>query len=374
MGTGLTGDEGIPYRSGLQSKRKNYMKQMYEVLKFIEHGDNCRKSTDCVSGMNLLDYLRENPVLDRGILSGWLHALAKSADCFHRAESGRNYKYLNPCSVIVNEEKKLYLLDLESHDNMPVLKKMQKGAVREHFVRPLYEKGVNKNNEADLFAYGKTVQFILAYADVHPYLTRYEELRLEKVIRRCTGETRKSYRDFREVMRELPLLRSRGERKGLCGKKIVRGAAGGLVLCLVLLIPLGLGKRGVEETSHIYKKSQKENEHLRQEFLQMLNEEKMEFRVRDLAEKVKNAAEKGAEAAREMYLESELLNVYDGFLQTETDPGKVEEISLKKMEIEAQNGDYDLAVQTGEAAMQKIPESREVQEMITVYKKNGGTS
>ena len=33
------------------SKRKMNMEEMYEVLRFIEHGTQCRQSMDCVEGI-----------------------------------------------------------------------------------------------------------------------------------------------------------------------------------------------------------------------------------------------------------------------------------------------------------------------------------
>ena len=51
------------------------------------------------------------------------------------------------------------------------MKRMQKRAVRSHFVKPVYEIGIGRNNEADLFAYGRTIQFVLAYSEIHPALS-----------------------------------------------------------------------------------------------------------------------------------------------------------------------------------------------------------
>ena len=76
---------------------------MYEVLKFIEHGVHCRQSMDCVQGKILLNYLKENPQIERGMLISWFWELAVSVDQYHRSHGRQNYRYLNPCSVIVSE-------------------------------------------------------------------------------------------------------------------------------------------------------------------------------------------------------------------------------------------------------------------------------
>ena len=101
------------------------------------------------------------------MLINWFRELAVSVDQYHRSHGRQNYRYLNPCSVIVSEDGRLFLLDTEAPDNEPVMKRMQKRAVRSHFVKPVYEIGIGRNNEADLFAYGKTIQFILAYSEIH---------------------------------------------------------------------------------------------------------------------------------------------------------------------------------------------------------------
>ena len=44
------------------------MEEMYEVLKFIEHGAHCRQSMDCVQGTILLDYMKENPTVEKTVV------------------------------------------------------------------------------------------------------------------------------------------------------------------------------------------------------------------------------------------------------------------------------------------------------------------
>ena len=44
------------------------MDEMYEVLRFIEHGTQCRQSVDCVEGSLLIYYLRDNPGVHKQML------------------------------------------------------------------------------------------------------------------------------------------------------------------------------------------------------------------------------------------------------------------------------------------------------------------
>ena len=97
---------------------------MYEVLKFIEHGTQCRQSMDCEKGDLLIYYLRENRQMEKETLFEWFRQIGISADQFHRCRGGRRYRYLNPCSIVVAEDGRVYLLDLEAPENESVMKKM----------------------------------------------------------------------------------------------------------------------------------------------------------------------------------------------------------------------------------------------------------
>ena len=167
------------------------MEEMYEVLKFIEHDAHCRQSMDCIRGTVLLSYLKEHTRIEKTVLFSWFRELAVSVDQYHRSRNRQNYRYLNPCSIVVSDEGRLFLLDMEAPDNEPAMKHMQNRAVRSHFVKPVYEIGVCRNNEADLFAYGRTIQFVLAYTEVYPAMKRREEVCLSRIIaQRSAGRSK----------------------------------------------------------------------------------------------------------------------------------------------------------------------------------------
>ena len=163
---------------------------MYEVLKFIEHGAQCRQSMDCEKGDLLIYYLRENRQMEKETLFEWFRQIGISADQFHRCRGGRRYRYLNPCSIVVAEDGRVYLLDLEAPENESVMKKMQQRAIRKHFVKTASGEENGLAGDPDLFGYGRTMQFVLAYTAVVPQLTRREEKKLERIIERCTEFTR----------------------------------------------------------------------------------------------------------------------------------------------------------------------------------------
>lgn len=356
-----------------------HMEEMYEVLKFIEHGNHCRQSLDCVQGTILMRYLREHPRLDKSMLFSWFRELALCVDQYHRARNRQNYRCLNPCSIVVTEEGRLLLLDLEAPDNARAIKQMQRGAVRNHFVKPVYEIGVSKSNEADLFAYGKTIQFMLAYTEVYPPLTRWEEIRLEKLISRCTGEARNKCEDFQQVLRSLPLIPKEKSTGRVSVKRILSGVAVGSVSCLTLCVLLGIGKSELTESANVRAESSAVSEmsEADQRFAELMRE-KDELEIGRAAERIVWETEKAAPEAfaicamyEDSKLEEELLRAYESLLQYETDGTRVEEIGLKKMELEEGRGDYEQAVLTGEMVLGKIQESEKITERINECKIKG---
>ncbi len=97
----------------------------------------------------------------------------------------------------------MLLLNPDAQENEFVMKKMQQKAVRSHFIRPTAS-GSRKNCSVDLFGYGKILQFLLAYTEQIPELSRSEERKLERIIERCTGGGRRHYDKISQVIRDLP--------------------------------------------------------------------------------------------------------------------------------------------------------------------------
>lgn len=355
---------------------------MYEVLKFIEHGVHCRQSMDCVQGTILLNYLKENPQIEKGMLISWFRELAASVDQYHRSHSRQNYRYLNPCSIVVSEEGTLFLLDMEAPDNEPVMKRMQKRAVRNHFVKPVYEIGTAGNNDADLFAYGRTIQFVLAYSEVYPVLSRREENRLSRVIDRCTGETRKKYTDLQQVLKDLPPVPKSGssahELIGNGGARvrksvILAGAAAVLALCVLM----GAGENEIsrntgmrtgraeenmpEETSMVKETTVPEETNIVQEtnagYISEIN-------VQRTAEKAGMAAASLTESLEKQRFAEEMILAYGRVMELEEDSEKIREAGLKKMELEMQQGNYEQALQTARIVSEKTGGSEKLSALI----------
>ena len=179
------------------------MEKMYEVLRFVEKGTECQSGIDCLQGELLIYYLRDNTQLDKAVLFEWFRQIAGEIRKYQQSRRGQNYRCLTPYSIVVTEEGELLLLNPDAQENEFVMKKMQQKAVRSHFIRPTAS-GSRKNCSVDLFGYGKILQFLLAYTEQIPELSRSEERRLERIIERCTGGGRRHYDKISQVIRDLP--------------------------------------------------------------------------------------------------------------------------------------------------------------------------
>lgn len=225
---------GITSRKGEDASIVNY----YDVLKFIEHGGRCRPAMDYVQGELLIFRLKRCREMEKTLLFEWMRELLRQLEQFHKCFGNRGYRYMNPYSVLVTEEGKLLLLDLEAESNEFVLRNMQKRAMRDHFVKPIVQIRENTKLSLDLYGYAKTIQFILANVQVEPSLTSREENRLEKIIDNCLCKnSKKQYEDFKRIQRELPTAR---RQQWEIGKKIrkkwlILPALAALLLALLFL-------------------------------------------------------------------------------------------------------------------------------------------
>ncbi len=165
---------------------------------------------DYLPGELLIYRLKRCPEMEKALLFDWMKQLLYQLELFHRCRGNESYRYLNPYSVLVTQEERLFLLDLEAESNEFVLRNMQKRAMRNHFVKPIINIRENTRISLDLYGYGKTIQFILANVNVEPSLTKREENRLEKIIDKCLCENQKNqYEDLKQIKKELPSIQER---------------------------------------------------------------------------------------------------------------------------------------------------------------------
>ncbi len=330
------------------------------------------------------------------MLFRWFRQLCVCIDQYHRCRNWREYRYLNPYSVIVSEEGELLLLDLEAQENAFAMKQMQKRAVREHFVKPVCRIEVGKSQKADLFAYGKTIQFLLAYTEVVPALTRREEVRLSRVIARCMGESGKAYEDIAQVLKVLPEAKERtmGPENGK-SKKLLAVVCGCVSSCALLLLGLNLtatgrsagggeilgGVRAEYErpwqiaVSGIPVWEKLTVEDIRAAVRRILNEQALSETENEIRAGMEMGREIELDTVRclsEMYekldMPEEAADAYGRLIQIETEAEQIEAAGLKKMELEASQAEYMRAVATGEAVLEKIKDSEAITSLTEEYR------
>lgn len=412
--------------------------QTYEVFRFIDYGAQCRQSLDCVEGSLLIYYLKEYPRVEKRCLFDWFGQLCHLLEQYQRCKRGQPYRYLNPYSILVDGKARLLLLDLESPENEEAVKCMQLRSVSSRFVKPVLERRGSIPVSADIYCLGKTMQFILAYTQATPSLTRREERTLERVIEKCTGEAGKNFETFQQVQKSLPVYKTR-EADGreqrskitlLPGKKAGFAVVGitALVLCALAVSVFVLtdqsevygeakgygdttedslagqtvhsgtdsavspdtGKTADEPTDD-EKSSEEKNsegetaegqtgetglditeaerltESLREGLLLNTSSGNQEVIVRGKEMEAEILRCLSAAYEREE-MDTEAAYAYGRLCEIEEQPERIEMAGIKKMKLEAEQGLYAQAVLTGEALLQKIGKSEEVEGLVEEYR------
>ena len=427
------------------------LEKMYEVLKFVEYGGYCRRSMDCVHGMLLIDRMKNEAVVDKAVLFGWFRKMAVCAEQYERCGEGQNYKYLNPYGIVLSDEGEVLFLDTESRENAEVMKQMQKRAVRSHFIRPVYEMDTCGSREPDLFGYGNTLRFMLAYMKVVPALTKREEIRLFRICGKCIGETRKKYSSFLQVLKELPTVRNKTEKTDKKRVGVWSGIAAGAAGCILAAVYMGdahtdlavsngekitgediktdtgtdietietdvettktgsetteLGVEMTETDMGKDKRANREAEVRSDRDGDTENEERkkdtadadeVKKNVTDESGKTDAAAEwmelyldqhtdsgnqkaieigekarlsvlwKLADAYERSGMKTEQIQTYGQLIEWEQDPIQLEEAGVRKMKLEAAQGDYKQAAETGKKVLERIEASEKITKMLKVY-------
>ena len=192
----------------------------YDVLRLIEHGKSCYISSEYVKGSPLIRWIKYHPNLSKEQLFIWMQEMARQLQCIHNCRGNPCYQYVNPYSVIITEEKKLFFLDMHAESNGATLRKVQRRSVREHFLPPGADYYQAASVELDIYGLGKTFQYLLSITEPSPALTKREEARFHKIISRCLcGQSRRTYTQMSELRRQLPayqIPRNKIPKKRIC--------------------------------------------------------------------------------------------------------------------------------------------------------------
>lgn len=158
----------------------------YEVIRLIERGSLCQASLDYAEGISLYDWVKRNPMIEKTLLYRWIEELLNQLVLFHRQKGAPNYGKLNPYQVIIISKNSVALLARKAKENTRTLEK--------------YFTPQDKSQDIDIYCFGKMIQFIMAHIECEPHLSKLEEYKLQRIVKKCLETNLKSqYRGIHEV-------------------------------------------------------------------------------------------------------------------------------------------------------------------------------
>ena len=189
-------------------------KRNYEILKFVMHGDKCYMSTDIVKGKPLIVWLKYHAHITKEQFYEWARQIIADLDHFHRCRGNPCYQYVNPYSVIVGEDRKVYLLDLASKEQEDMMHLMQRRYVRENFLSPENQYYQKSEEKEDVYGFGKMIQYVLSSVELEPELKFLESVRIQKIITRCLDKQgKKRYQKLSDLSGQFSLSEKRNGSK-----------------------------------------------------------------------------------------------------------------------------------------------------------------
>lgn len=206
-------------------------KRNYEILKFVMHGDKCYMSTDIVKGKPLIVWLKYHAHITKEQFYEWARQIIADLDHFHRCRGNPCYQYVNPYSVIVGEDRKVYLLNLASKEQEDMMHLMQRRYVRENFLSPENQYYQKSEEKEDIYGFGKMIQYVLSSVELEPELKFLESVRIQKIITRCLDKQgKKRYQKLSDLSGQFSLSEKRNESKKIMYVMIALAVIGLLVL------------------------------------------------------------------------------------------------------------------------------------------------
>lgn len=176
----------------------------YDVLRLIGHKKVCYISADNVKGHSLVGWIKYHPYMKKEQMLQWIHDMIYQMIQIHMCRGNPSYQYVNPYSVIVSDDGKVYFLDMNAVSNQGKLNIMNRRNIRGQFLPECEVYYQNASEKLDLYGLGKTIQYLLAFVRVEPNLTRREEKVLKKIINKCTGKgAGRTYSKMKEIQKDL---------------------------------------------------------------------------------------------------------------------------------------------------------------------------
>lgn len=257
-------------------------KEGYDVLRLIEHGQICYVSSEHVYGMTLAQYLRQNPCVEKKQLFLWMQEITRQLELIHRCRGNPSYKYVNPYSIIISKDRKIYFMDVESGTNQEMLRQMRKRKVREYFLPEEERYYQNTSIQLDIYGLGRTLQYLLAHTVPDEKLGRREEIKIQRMISKCLKwQSKKSYQNVSEIRQQIPEYKVKREKLKIRWKLLA--TAGILIVAVLGKYWFSPGNQE-EKTAHTAKEKAELKEEVSEETITVIaDNEETEEAYMDLA-------------------------------------------------------------------------------------------
>ena len=215
------------------------VKEGYDVLRLIEHGQTCYISSEYVRGRPLAWYIKEHPRISKKLLLEWILHLERQLEMLHKCRNHPCYQYVNPYSIIVSEEGGLYFSDMEAGSNEEMLRLMRKKNIREHFLPPGMPYYRKASVSLDAYGLGKTVQYLLAMTEADPKLNWKETGRLRKMTSHCLNQfSKRQIQNISEIRKYIPIYQEK--QPNIAGKSRAILAVAALLCVLAAACRVGI--------------------------------------------------------------------------------------------------------------------------------------
>lgn len=221
-------------------------KKEYAVVRFFQQGGKCYKIDDVTEGSNLLQIMKGEEEISKRELFAWFASLWEQLNYYHKCVN-RGYGYVNPYAVIINEEGKVSLLDIDSKENNELLKRMQKKNFRTLFVREGENTGQNSKPGDDYFGFGKLLLFMMEKGKFKTHFSKYERIKLNRLIEKCIHNEKRDKLILERIPEELMRMSGRGVWKGWNMKIIMAG----FIVIGGLGITIGLNHQSIRKANGV---------------------------------------------------------------------------------------------------------------------------
>lgn len=211
----------------------------YAVLRFVDQNGWSYMVNDCVNGCSLMEYVKRGIQVGKGTVFDWIGQLTKQLEQYYRCGNEEAaYGYVNPYAVIVSEDGRISLLDINEPENEELLRQMKKKKIRMLFVRKERVLSQKTERSDDLYGLAKTMEFVAEKCLGPRTFTRKEERVWKRMLGKCYGSGKNPIKVLKNMQKEIGLLEEERERPKdkVSAKKVLLAI---LVVCVASAVIIG---------------------------------------------------------------------------------------------------------------------------------------